>query len=84
MKKIKISLDARGGDYAPEIVVEGAAEAKVRYPDVDFIFFGNEEVLITALLFWTSSMFFSASAFINRLAAFMLAMLFKIVKILKN
>ena len=45
MKKIKISLDAMGGDNAPEIVVEGAAEARVRYPDVEFIFFGNEEIL---------------------------------------
>ena len=45
MKKIKLSLDAMGGDYAPEIVVEGAAEAKRRYPDIDFIFFGNKIIL---------------------------------------
>ena len=45
MKKIKISLDAMGGDQAPEIVVEGAAEAKLRYPDIDFIFFGNKRIL---------------------------------------
>ena len=45
MKKIKISLDAMGGDHAPEIVVEGAAEAKIRYPDIEFIFFGNKKVL---------------------------------------
>ena len=45
MKKIKISLDAMGGDHAPEIVVKGAAEAKVRYPDIEFIFFGNKKVL---------------------------------------
>ena len=45
MKKIKISLDAMGGDHAPQIVVEGAAEAKVRYPDIDFVFFGNKKVL---------------------------------------
>ena len=45
MKKIKLSLDAMGGDYAPEIVVEGAAEAKARYPDIEFIFFGNRTVL---------------------------------------
>ena len=41
LKKIKISLDAMGGDHAPKIVVEGAAEAKVRYPDIEFIFFGK-------------------------------------------
>ena len=34
-----------GGDYAPKIVVEGAAEAKLRYPDIDFIFFGDRKVL---------------------------------------
>jgi len=45
LKKIKISLDAMGGDHAPEIVVEGAAEAKVRYPDIEFIFFGNKKSL---------------------------------------
>ena len=42
MKNIKISLDAMGGDNAPDIVVDGASEAKVRYPDIDFIFFGNK------------------------------------------
>ena len=45
MKKIKISLDAMGGDHAPEIVVEGATEAKIRYPDIEFIFFGNKKIL---------------------------------------
>ena len=45
MKKIKISLDAMGGDYAPEIVVKGASEAKIRYPDIEFIFFGNKKIL---------------------------------------
>ena len=43
MKKIKISLDAMGGDHAPEIVIDGAAEAKTRYPDVEFIFFDNKK-----------------------------------------
>ena len=45
MNKIKISLDAMGGDNAPEIVVDGASEAKVRYPDIEFIFFGNKTIL---------------------------------------
>ena len=39
LKKIKLSLDAMGGDHAPEIVVMGASEAKIRYPDIEFIFF---------------------------------------------
>ena len=28
---------------APEIVIEGASEAKIRYPDVQFTFFGDEK-----------------------------------------
>ena len=34
-----------GGDNAPEIVVEGAAQSKVRYPNLKFSFFGNKEKL---------------------------------------
>ena len=34
-----------GGDNAPQIVVEGASEAKTRYPDIDFVFFGNKTIL---------------------------------------
>ncbi len=45
MNKIKISLDAMGGDNAPEIVVDGASEAKIRYPEIEFIFFGNKTIL---------------------------------------
>ncbi len=45
MKKITISLDAMGGDKAPNIVVDGASEAKVRYPEIKFIFFGDETIL---------------------------------------
>ena len=35
-----------GGDYAPEIVVEGAAQSKIRYPNLKFSFVGNEEKFI--------------------------------------
>ncbi len=37
-----IALDAMGGDRAPAIVVEGAAKARERYPEIRFIFFGDE------------------------------------------
>ncbi len=43
---IHISLDAMGGDNAPEIVVKGAFEAKVRCPDLNFSFFGDEKLLL--------------------------------------
>src|ERR1700744_6759357 len=37
-----IALDAMGGDRAPHIVVEGAALARDRYPDLRFLFYGDE------------------------------------------
>ncbi len=37
-----ISLDAMGGDHAPQIVIEGASIARERLPDVRFIIFGDE------------------------------------------
>lgn len=40
-----LSLDAMGGDYAPEIVVKGAALARERYPTAHFLFFGDETKL---------------------------------------
>lgn len=40
--KSVIALDAMGGDHAPGIVVDGAALARERHPELRFIFFGNE------------------------------------------
>ena len=34
-----------GGDSAPEIVVDGAAQAKVRYPNLKFTFSGDENII---------------------------------------
>lgn len=42
---ITIALDAMGGDYAPKVVVQGAAIACKRYPDLRFLLFGDEEKL---------------------------------------
>ena len=44
-----IALDAMGGDHAPAIVVEGAALARARYPEIRFIFFGDEAQINTLL-----------------------------------
>lgn len=41
-KELIISLDAMGGDHAPEIIVEGASIASERFPDVSFMLFGDE------------------------------------------
>ena len=43
LKSIHLSLDAMGGDKAPEIVIEGAAQSKIRHPDLKFSFFGNKD-----------------------------------------
>lgn len=44
-KSIHLSLDAMGGDNAPQIVVDGAAQSKIRHPNIKFSFFGNENKL---------------------------------------
>ncbi len=41
-QRITIALDAMGGDNAPDIVVSGAAIARERYPNLSFLFFGDE------------------------------------------
>ena len=48
-KSIHLSLDAMGGDNAPQIIVDGAAQSKIRYPDVKFSFFGNKNKLLPLL-----------------------------------
>jgi len=42
MNKIKISLDAMGGDHGVESVIPGAALALKKKPDIEFLLFGNE------------------------------------------
>ncbi|TDK37037.1 phosphate acyltransferase PlsX [Rhizobium deserti] len=37
---IRISLDAMGGDFGPEVVIPGAAKALERHPDASFLIFG--------------------------------------------
>ena len=45
-KSIRLSLDAMGGDNAPYIIVDGAAQTKIRHPYVKFSFFGNKIKLL--------------------------------------
>jgi phosphate acyltransferase len=40
--RLRIALDAMGGDHAPDMVIEGAALARERWPDVDYLFVGDE------------------------------------------
>jgi glycerol-3-phosphate acyltransferase PlsX len=39
--KVRIALDAMGGDHGPGVVVAGARLALSRHPDCDFLLFGN-------------------------------------------
>lgn len=41
-QKLTISVDAMGGDDAPQMVIQGCALALESYPDVKFILFGDE------------------------------------------
>ena len=41
---ITIALDAMGGDSAPGIVLKGADIARQRYPSIDYLLFGDEEL----------------------------------------
>ena len=39
---LTIALDAMGGDQAPDMVIGGAALARERFPELDFLVFGDE------------------------------------------
>ena len=39
--KVRIALDAMGGDHGPAVVVAGADLALARHPETEFLFFGN-------------------------------------------
>ena len=40
--KIRIALDAMGGDHGPIVVIPGAEVALTHHPDLNFLFFGDE------------------------------------------
>jgi phosphate acyltransferase len=44
-QRVRISLDAMGGDHGPSTVIPGAAIARERHPETTFLFFGDEAVL---------------------------------------
>jgi glycerol-3-phosphate acyltransferase PlsX len=43
--KVRIALDAMGGDHGPGVVVDGAALALRRHPESKFLFFGNSALV---------------------------------------
>lgn len=48
-RELVISLDAMGGDHAPEIVIEGAGIARERVPNLKFLIFGDETKIVPLL-----------------------------------
>ncbi len=44
-----LSIDAMGGDHAPDIVIKAVAEAHLRYPHARFLLFGDEKRIQPAL-----------------------------------
>jgi glycerol-3-phosphate acyltransferase PlsX len=47
--RLTIALDAMGGDKAPQMVIDGADIARIRYPSVSFLLFGDEQRLAPLL-----------------------------------
>ena len=43
--KVRIALDAMGGDHGPAVVVAGADLALARHPESEFLFFGNSALI---------------------------------------
>ena len=48
--KIRIALDAMGGDLGPGIVIPGAALAATRHPIYRFLLFGDQAVIALSLI----------------------------------
>jgi glycerol-3-phosphate acyltransferase PlsX len=44
-QKVRIALDAMGGDVGPAVVVPGAEVSLARHPDTEFILFGDQAVV---------------------------------------
>ncbi|MBV8510464.1 MAG: phosphate acyltransferase, partial [Xanthobacteraceae bacterium] len=48
-QKVRIALDAMGGDHGPSVIVPGAEIALDRHPDLEFLLYGDT-ALINPLL----------------------------------
>jgi len=43
--KVRIALDAMGGDHGASVLLPGADISLVRHPDIEYVMFGNEAVV---------------------------------------
>ena len=48
-QKVRIALDAMGGDFGPTVVIAGADIALARHPDTEFLLFGVESQIAPLL-----------------------------------
>ncbi|MGE3160027.1 MAG: phosphate acyltransferase, partial [Xanthobacteraceae bacterium] len=48
-RKVRIALDAMGGDRGAAAVVPGAELSLSRHPDIEFLLFGDEAVVAPLL-----------------------------------
>ncbi|MFZ4531987.1 MAG: phosphate acyltransferase, partial [Alsobacter sp.] len=48
-RKVRISLDAMGGDHGPSVVIPGAAIALEHHPQAHFIVHGQESLCLPLL-----------------------------------
>jgi glycerol-3-phosphate acyltransferase PlsX len=44
-QKVRIALDAMGGDHGPSVIVPGAELALERHPDTEFLLYGDEALI---------------------------------------
>jgi len=44
-QKVRIALDAMGGDFGASVVIPGAATSLSRHPDTEFLLFGDSKVI---------------------------------------
>jgi fatty acid/phospholipid synthesis protein PlsX len=40
---MKIAVDAMGGDFAPQAIIDGIKLARVDFPDIEFLIYGDQE-----------------------------------------
>lgn len=48
-EKIRIALDAMGGDHGPWVVIGGAELSRMRHPDIEFLLFGDRNQIAPLL-----------------------------------
>ena len=44
-QKVRIALDAMGGDFGASVVIPGAAISLTRHPDSEYLLFGDRALI---------------------------------------